>query len=749
MTFHWTATTLIVSALVLVITGGCCFVSWKRCGATRSVGLLELLRFVIVLLVLLTLNQPELVRQFRPDERPTLVVLHDMSGSMATRDAVDSSQPARRPQTREEAVQPLIQPEFWNRMAESMQVVIEPFRSRLASPEKGTDINDALLAAADRYPGLRGIVLLSDGDWNTGKPPSTAATSLRMKQIPVFAVGAGSEDRLPDIELTGLDAPTFGVAGKSMRLPFRIQNWLPGDRDLKVTLTGEFRPPAGSSDEGSPPLTSAPAASAVTTVEKTVRVSGMGELQETLEWRPETVGEYSLTLQIPMDAADTIPENNSLTFPVTIRNEALKVLLVESWPRWEYRYLRNALERDPGVDVNCLLFHPDLESVGGGRGYLEAFPDEKQLFEYDVVFLGDVGVESRQLTLEQCRQLRQLVRSHAGGLVFLPGFRGRQATLLTTPLEELYPVVPDPAQPRGAGSARPARYLLTESGRRSLLTRLASQDDQNEQTWKTLPGFQWHAAALRAKAGGEVLVTHDSESTRFGRVPLIVTRTSGTGKVLFMGTDAAWRWRKGVEDLYHYRFWSQVVRWMAYQRNMSQGDSMRLFHAPDRPEADHVLTLNANVMSATGEPLRDGTVVVQVRSPSGATDSVRLAPASTDSWGLFTGTFTPREGGLYSLTTTCAETGASLQTDVAVQGVERERVGQPARFDVLREIAEISRGRLVEMDQAARLVEEMAQMPEPDITTRRVRIWSHPAWGGLIVLLLTTFWVGRKLTGLA
>src|SRR5438105_12925440 len=53
-----------------------------------------------------------------------------------------------------------------------------------------------------------------------------------------------------------------------------------------------------------------------------------------------------------------------------------------------------------------------------------------------------------------------------------------------------------------------------------------------------------------------------------------------------MGTDGAWRWRKGVEDKYHYRFWGQVVRWMAYQRNMVKGETMRLYYSPDQPRRD-------------------------------------------------------------------------------------------------------------------------------------------------------------------
>ena len=88
------------------------------------------------------------------------------------------------------------------------------------------------------------------------------------------------------------------------------------------------------------------------------------------------------------------------------------MLVVESYPRWEYRYLRNALSRDPGVDVSCLLFHPGLTKVGGGnKDYIKQFPSGlDELSRYDVVFLGDVGTGDGQLTAEQCRLLKGLVR---------------------------------------------------------------------------------------------------------------------------------------------------------------------------------------------------------------------------------------------------------------------------------------------------------------------------------------------------
>ncbi|MEQ1826718.1 MAG: hypothetical protein ABL921_12265, partial [Pirellula sp.] len=266
--------------------------------------------------------------------------------------------------------------------------------------------------------------------------------------------------------------------------------------------------------------------------------------------------------------------------------------------------------------------------------------------------------------------------------------------------------------------------------------------------WRSLPGFYWYAAVEKSRPGSQILAQHDKDSTRFGRVPLIVTRTFGTGKVLFMGTDGAWRWRKGVEDLYHYRFWGQVVRWMAYQRTMSSGEGIRLFYSPDRPKANDVVTLQCNVMGADGEPLQKGTVTALLTSPSGKSHSLLLSSARSDSWGLFTGTFRPDEGGIYQAKTVCRETGASHTSEIPVEGLRRERIGQRARYDVLEEIAQITRGKFTTIDQFNSVVEQVSDLPEPMPIVRRVRIWSHPVWGAFLVVLFGVFWTGRKWAGL-
>ena len=725
LVFTQTPTSLAIGVVFVIVIAGLAFLAWKRSGFRTSTGLLEMLRVLIAAGIAVTLNQPEWREVFKPESKPTLLILNDASHSMETRDGIDSANPAAEPKSRAELAKPLTDTAAWREIAERMEVAVESFSSNQEPPEEGTDINAALLAAAEKHPRLHAVVLLSDGDWNSGEPPAQAATRLRMREVPVFAVPLGAETRLPDVELTSFDVPTFAIAGKPLRMPFSIGSSLPRDEAATVEMkssTGEV-------------------------VTKSVVIPAMSRLQDVITWKPDRPGEMKVTLTVPKTGAERFMENNSIEAPLAIRKEQLRVLIVESYPRWEYRYLRNALERDPGVALNCLLFQPDLEKPGAGRGYLQAMPKDEELTKYDVVFLGDVGTDKGQLTMEQCASLQKLVRDQAGGLVFMPGLRGNEASLQGTALAELVPIVWDDTQPRGWGTSSPGRFALTEAGTRSLLTKLEDTDEASARVWQTLPGFQWYAPAVRAKAGSEILATHATETNRFGRVPLIVTKTFGSGKILFMGTDGAWRWRKGVEDKYHYRFWGQVVRWMAYQRNMSQGEKMRLFYSPDRPLAGSALTLNANVTSLSGEPLRDGAVIAQITGPSGKTSSVRMNPPGEEAWGLFTAVFTPAEPGEHTVRLSCADAGSALDATISVQGTSREKRGQAAKFDVLREIAQLTRGHMMESADPAAVIAAIAALPQPDLQERRVQLWAHPLWAGFLVLLLGIFWVGRKAAG--
>jgi hypothetical protein len=276
---------------------------------------------------------------------------------------------------------------------------------------------------------------------------------------------------------------------------------------------------------------------------------------------------------------------------------------------------------------------------------------------------------------------------------------------------------------------------------------LGNNEDDNPEIWRRLPGFFWYGAALKAKAGAEILAVHGNRRTKFGPVPLIVTKPAANGKVLYMGIDSAWRWRRGVEDLYHYRFWGQVARWMSYQRNMASGQRIRLFYTPERPLPGGNVTLNANAFDPNGAPLQDGTVAIDITSPTGRTQRIDLQK-NESAWGAFAGRFKVDLPGEWKLR--ASVTGAEdkpVETTLVVQGVDLEKTGQPSRPEVLEEMAKVAKGRVIQPDQLASLIKEIAALPEPRPLENRIPLWTDWRVITALIALLALFWTGRKLSG--
>jgi hypothetical protein len=577
----------------------------------------------------------------------------------------------------------------------------------------------------EKEANLRAVVLLSDGDYNLGQPPVAAAQKMRLRGVPLFAIPVGSNVRLPDLDILSVSAPTYGIVGENVQIPFTVRSSL--DRQVRTIV--RLRDESGKERT------------------KDIVIPPNSETYDSVLWRLEKEGTSTLELSIPVADGELVATNNSRKFNISGKPEKIRVLVIETLPRWEYRFLRNALSRDPGVELSCLLMQPTL-GPGVGKDYIKEFPAKiEDLAKFDVIFIGDIGIGPDQLTKEQCTLIRGLVENQASGVVFLPGSQGNQFTLLDSDLSDLMPVILDDTHKTGMGESLPSPLNLTTEGRASLLTMLGNNEEENPEIWRRLPGFYWHAPVIKAKGGTEVLAVHGNRRGKFGPVPLLVTKAAGSGKVLFMGIDSAWRWRRGVEDLYHYRFWGQVARWMSYQRNMASGQRVRLFFNPERPEPGATVTLNANAFDPNGAPLKEGIVAVDVTSPSGRTQRIELQK-NDSAWGSFSGRFKVDLPGAWKLV--ASATGAEdepVETTVLAQGLEIEKIGQPARPEVLEEMAKVSKGRAIQPAQLADLIKEISALPEPRPLENRIPLWSH--WGTIaaLVALLGIFWIGRKLNG--
>ena len=115
---------------------------------------------------------------------------------------------------------------------------------------------------------------------------------------------------------------------------------------------------------------------------------------------------------------------------------------------------------------------------------------------------------------------------------------------------------------------------------------------------------------------------------------------------------------------------------------------------------------------------------------------------------MFKSSFTAQEAGAYKLEADSEPYGRHLVTQLLVSRPLIEKEGQPVNAQILSEISALTRGASFSMSDLEKMAGQIALLPEPKPVERRIRVWSEPAWGGVILALLTVYWVGRKWAGL-
>ncbi|MCI0651522.1 MAG: hypothetical protein L0Z55_06535, partial [Planctomycetes bacterium] len=317
---------------------------------------------------------------------------------------------------------------------------------------------------------------------------------------------------------------------------------------------------------------------------KGVELKGGGaEQSERIEFTPRQSGEFIARLEIAPFEGELFEENNRQEKSIRVLSQKIKVLYVEGPPRYEYRYLKNALILDPTMQSQCLLLSADptfSQEASQGVPPLTAFPSTREeLFEYHLVIVGDVPPDSPALPDQWQEWLVEFVDEIGGGVVFIAGqqmpdrYKGQ-------PLERLFPVeledvmrsplenaaVREPFYPRRTpeGKEHPVMHFTGIPEKDALLWREVTAREH-----RGLPGFFWYARTRQLKRGGVALAVHGDPSEdhiKFGPRPLFAYQYFGRGRTFMSLVDGTWRWRKNVGNLYFYKFWGQVIRFTSLGR---------------------------------------------------------------------------------------------------------------------------------------------------------------------------------------
>jgi len=712
--------TWIIAVLCLLVALYLGIQTWIRMNKTRKIALWESFRFLIILLIILTLFNPMRVEELESSEKSQIVCLQDISESMQTKDVmIEDNEPIKRSSW----TQQFLRQDWIENLENNASVIIKTFSS--SSGTKATDISNAVRNTIDQTESLKAILLLTDGDTNTGPSILSLGGKSRALSIPIYSIVTGSDSSLPDLSLDEVFAPSFVLQEERVTINWQASNRFKSSQETILSLLANGQKVA----------------------EKPVSFMGEESIAGNLSWLPDQRGEIELEIILEQVDGETYKDNNVRKIITRVENKTIRALIVDSFPRWEYRFLRNALNRDPGVDLSCILFHPGM-NPSIGENYIQEFPkDEASLAPFDVIFLGDVGLDGDELDQKQCELLTDLIQYQASGIIFMPGRRGRQHTLSKTSLNEVLPIIYDTDKPRGLGTQNPASYTLTQRGREHWLTKLRGTGEDNRDFWSKLPGFHWSATVSKTRPGSEVLAVHSNYLTEWGKMPILVIRQAGAGKSLYLGSDSAWRWRRGVEDKYHYRFWSQVVRWMAHNRYLAEKEGIKLIPSPEKPRIGEKVFIRCIVLDQNGFPLEEGTVNGIARHADGNMENLSFRQ-DPECPGVYLSSLEAIVAGNLEIEATCESAERNIQTILQVEEPNREKLGKPTSPVPLEQLANLTAGLSVNYKDANKLISALSLIPEPKPVIRIHSLRSNLYWGGFLFLLLAIYWTGRKFFGM-
>ncbi|MDP6957552.1 MAG: hypothetical protein QF645_01940 [Planctomycetota bacterium] len=631
---------------------------------------------------------------------------------------------------------------------------------------------------------IAGIIVFSDFRNNTGIDPERVAQQFRKRYLPVYTVLAGIPQSPRDIELLEPEGNMAILANDEYTLNYKIRSFGFDPMTTAVDLWVQKRKEGDVALPSQREEIEKRIALSQKRAENPTQLSDTGEKQVgSVSFRPKVPGDYLLILKVEPREGESNKKNNYLVHPLRVADDKIKILYVEGRPRYEYRFLKNALIRDTKILCHCLLTSADKDfpqefSKGSSdplfQNPIQEFPRTlKELAQYDVVILGDIdpiviGGE------EQWENLETFVTEFGGGLVLISGHSNPRQFMDKTSLRRLVPVQLDPSDrnPRDRIYDRRFGYALTADARgkddRSphpiiYYRPFSGRPEKNIEHWEDRDerndgqiGIRWFlpTKGLAQNATSLVEITGTEEGTR--RPPLFVTQYNGRGRVFWSGTDETWLWRYLQGDSpWFYPFWQQAMKWVR-QGKLLGAKRYRIDVDKDQYVRGEKVKVYVTAYDVTFRKRTESTLTVFLEPPTGKRIPVELKKSRA---GYYSGEVQPEWVGGYEIWAGEEDEKSRAEDRFSVIDPSKEENRPILDETMMKNIANASyqawqdrRGtgarkmQYYTLDQIQSLPDELMASQHIMRThpTKRYLWSSIPVWL-LFALLITLEWIIRKL----
>ena len=670
---------------------------------------LFLLQGSIAAIVLTMVWRPALQVEVAEQGENTVAWIADASQSMQIEDVPRSRTSTADLQSRFSAAQSIISEVALDESAEfdaalyaqgeSLQPANSLEQLAQSEPSAITDIAgglDSLLGTVGDNA-LAAVVLISDGSDNAGIIDAQWWQRLTAAGVPVHTVGMGRLRSPADIQLSEVDMPDEAAPDVQLTARLSVAHAAGGTARVRV-LAGRELIAAQDIDlpEG-----------ATQSIHEVSFPSGA-----------EGIRRLRFELVRNDDVEDPFPANNIQPRILRVTDAPKRILYVEGEPRWEYKFLRRALDEYPGIEIVSLLrTSPNKfyrQGVRDASELADGFPvSREELFAYDAIIIG--SLEAAELNTAQQLALRDFVSVRGGSLLMLAGRHGlADGGWGRSVVAAALPVILDARLAADTFRRERTQAYPTVSGFRTPWLALADSLQENQIAWQSLPALADVQTLGQVKPGAVVLLEHgEAGADRSQTEPLLVTQRYGKGQSVVLGSSGTWRWQMSLDsnDQRHERFWQQLAAMLI------DGVVPRISVASSEPVYRDISAAQIVLSAYTAEyeALQQASLPVQVTLPDGSVSAVELQSDSRFP-GAYVGSVDMPLDGPYTVNAMTPLGGESPQSELVTseqwwvrESGTAESFNNGLQEDFLRRIAEATGGSYVAQSDAGTLVDVLAQ----------------------------------------
>jgi len=586
-------------------------------------------------------------------------------------------------------------------------------------------------------PQKTAALLFSDGRHNDGQSPLHTAKLLGASDIAIHTIGMGGTTPPPDLAILEVENPDSVFIDDHIHGTVHLKDNIGKGRAFEIKIQHEGR----------------------IVWEKKLFTHNLQRrripfdfpikaiVQEKIRQNNQEIDTLSLpiSMQISIDPLEEETRKDNNDSPLIFRAITRKhrMLLLDGRPRWETRYIRNLFSRGQRWQVNAIFAGTASDTPELPRGDKNGqFPTTRDaLYTYDLILFGELP--ANLLNETELGWIKDYVMKRGGGILFVDGPRQKLKEYTGTSILDLIPIswIPD------AEIRFPQGLQITEIGTQQNALTLVSDPGENERLWKTLPQPHW-VAPVEALPGTDV---HLEALTDDARTPVIVTRKFGAGKVFYSGFDGSWRWRYGVAERYHTKYWHQVAEWIMERPFAVSDDHISIDAGSTVYRTGDSANLRVRLRDAEGNAIEEATAEALIWKEGRIISRVNLEP-DKDTGGLFHGKSPALSEGRHEVSvnvTGFTEEQTPARTEFIVQPPDTGETALLAcNEELLQQIAQQSGGQYLREEQTEQLPELLAPLSTGKIVESETILWQSYWWFGAILTLLSIEWFIRKRAGM-